>query len=189
MKKGTIGQVFTVLGVKIVLVLFQALIGFSMILGLKDHAIIVRLVSLLFVLVEFSALYSNAWEAAQYDKKSYSKNKPYHLKGLVLSVGIVIFTVILWACYAYAWKVGSDGVSLLRVRYVLLNIPFVIWTMVLDPFLALKAGVGTVLGMVMVFCIPMLANATGYLAGEKDFSLTEKFMPFIYEKRKQDLKK
>lgn len=185
MKKGVLGQVFGLFWTKLVVTIFEMLIGFSAVAGLENHPAIAAAISILFLLFEFSQLYSAAFEAAEFDKRPYSKNKSIPWKGIFLPVVVLLFTLILYVLYRIAWITGGGSGGLESIKAVVMNVPFVLWTIVYDPFLQLNLGHARAAGMAVLFLLPVAASGLGYYAGYRDFSVTEKFMPFIYDKKKK----
>lgn len=184
MKKGIVGQLFGMFWTKLVVTIFEMLIGFSAVAGLQNHPVAATIISMLFLLFEFSQLYSAAFEAAEFDKRPYTKNKSVPWKGIYLPAVILLFTLMLYVLYRIAWIYGGGSDGLQNLKSVAMNVPFVLWTIVYDPFLKLNLGHARAAGMAVLFLLPVVASGLGYYAGYRDFSVTEKFMPFIYDKKK-----
>lgn len=127
-------------------------------------------------------MYKVSCEISMHDKKSYSDEHPYALKGAVFGICMFVVTAILYILYYVAWKyITVDGI-LLTATAIIDNVMFVIWTYPFNAFIGLSKGVMTWYGYVIVILLPFAGCFLGYLAGYFDFDLSNKIWDFIHEK-------
>ena len=164
------------------LIFVLAMISAAAVYGTKIGMAIFPVVS---ILIYFVIVYTEGYEIAKRDKKSYTKEEPYILKGFYLSWGITVITIILYASYYLVWKCMSvDGV-LTEISAVLLNLPFVLWSYAFSGIIGLQKGFMHWYGYIVVIIIPIIFSGVGYIAGLKDFDITAKLSKYIYENKEK----
>lgn len=191
-KKG-VGKMFEKLPLKQMLKIFKshamatACIFFlgmflaSLVFGTEVGKYLFAVLSLLIYAV---VLYSDAYDIAKRDKKSYTKEEPYFYKGFLLPVLLSIVTVVLYIIYFLVWKyMAVDGV--LNIPGVLLNMIFIIWSFAFNGIIGLGNGYMNWYGYIIVIAVPIIISGIGYIAGLKDFDLHSKISKFIYENKEE----
>ena len=138
------------------------------------------LFSVFALLVYFVVLYSDAYEVAKRDKKSYTEEEPYFCKGFLLAVGVIIVTAILYAIYYFVWQ----GYNTTIIGF-LLNMVFRIWISAFRTFSGLEGAVMQWYGYIAIIVIPVIMSGVGYIAGLKDFDLHSKLSKFVYENKEE----
>lgn len=145
--------------------------------------------SAILTLVYFSEIYSKAWSCAERDKKPYTETFVYPLKGTVLSIGIVLFCLVMWLLYKFTWHFLVIDGAIATLTGFLYNVVFVLNTIMYTGFSAPDSGNIVWYVHLLIYTVPVLASTLGYIAGVKGFMITEKLTPFIYEKKKTTQKK
>ena len=150
--------------------------------GTKIGKAIFAVISLV---VYFIFMYLEGYDIAKCDKKSYTKEEPYILKGFYLSWGVTLITVILYFVEYLVWKhMSVDGV-LTEIWAVIFNAPFVLWSYAFSPIIGLQKGFMHWYGYVVVIIVPILFLGVGYIAGLKDFDMMAKLSKHIYENKEK----
>lgn len=165
------------------------LFGLGLMWWILDKPLLAKIYSAICAVIYFAAVYSSAYGAAEYDKKPYTPGEPYFFKGAVLSVGILLLNFILWLLCKFAWTYLTIDGSLATATAVIYNVLFVFDTFVYTGFINLTNGNMAWYGHLLLYLVPLLASFAGYIAGTRGFTLSDKLMPFIYEKRKSDMTK
>lgn len=76
-----------------------------------------------------------------------------------------------------------DG-SLATYTGVLYNVFYIFNTFMYTGFLDLANGHMNGYGHIVIYIVPLAASTIGYIAGLADYTLVDKLMPFMYEKKK-----
>ncbi|MBQ7794585.1 MAG: hypothetical protein IJ366_08740 [Clostridia bacterium] len=177
-------QITDVLMTHIYTVVIGTVMGFMFMTWLIDKPIGYTIFSAVFTLIYFSAIYSKAWECAERDKKPFTPTSVYLFKGAVLSVGILVFNVVLWAAYLFAWRSLTIDGAMVTATGIIYNVLYVINTFMYSGFVKITQGVVPWQAHLIIMLVPLVASTIGYIAGVKNFTLSDKLMPFIYEKKK-----
>ncbi len=145
--------------------------------------------SVLFTVIYFIVIYIRAWECAIYDKKQYSTTSVYLLKGAVLTIGIIACNFVLWLLYAFSWKYLSIDGMIATTTGTIYNMIYVVYTFMYAGFAKITQGVVSLSAHLLIILVPLVASTLGYIAGAKNISISEKILPFVYEKKKDDSNK
>ena len=140
-------------------------------------------------LIYFSEIYQKAWACAERDNKSYTETTPYLFKGTVLSIGILVYYLIIWLLYIFTWNALTIDGSIATWTGLIYNVIYVLSTIMYTGFSTPASGNVAWFVQLLIYIVPVIASTLGYIAGEKGFMLTEKLIPFIYEKKKAEQKK
>ena len=132
------------------------------------------------ILVYFVVIYSDSYDLAKRDKKSYTKEEPYFTKGFFLAWGIVVLTAILYVIYAVVWNAYIK-----TIPGFLLNLIFRIWISPFRNFVGLSEAYMMWYGYIAIFVIPVIMSGVGYIAGLKDFDMHSKISKFVYENKEE----
>lgn len=159
-----------------------AMIAASAVYGTKIGMIIFAVIS---IFIYFAMVYAEGYEIAKCDKKSYTKEKPYTLKGFYLSWGVIVITIILYVIYYLVWKYMSVEGVLTEILPVLLNSLFVLWSYAFSGIIGLQEGFMNWYGYILVIVLPVVFSGIGYIAGLKDFDITIKLSGYIYENKEK----
>lgn len=159
-------------------IFFIELMAVTVVHGTKVGGAIFTVVA---ILIYASVIYSEAYDAAKRDKKSYTPQKPYLMKGFLLPVGILVLSAVFYAAYFVAWNghintiIGFIG-----------NLIFRIWISGFKGITGLNEAYMVWYGYLAVMLLPSLVSGIGYIAGLKDFDLKAKFSKFIYESKEDE---
>lgn len=162
-------------------IFFLGMIAAGVVFGTKIGNCIFTVFALL---IYFVVLYSEAYDIAKRDKKSYTQEVPYFAKGFLLPIGLSVVTVILYIMYFFVWKfMAVDGA--LDIVGVLLNMVFIIWSFAFNGMIGIEKGFLQWYGYIIVIFVPIIISGLGYIAGLKDFDLHSKFSKFVYENKEE----
>ena len=162
--------------------------GILIFAGVITHNIGSVIFSSVATVIYFFSIYGVAFEIAVHDKKSYTPEEPYPLKGLPLAASIFFASAVLYALYIIAWKLMTINGTLFSVTGWIDNFLFIIWSFPFSAFIGLSEGYMSVFGYVFIAVFPFLASFAGYYAGYRNFDLQTKLLGAIYEKKKNDKK-
>lgn len=179
-------QSFSLVKTHITIALVTFLFGMLIFAGVITHSVGSKIFSLITTIMYFFGIYNASFEIAVRDKKSYTDEKPYPLKGLVLPVLLFIVSIVLYLLYLMAWKLMTINGALFSPAGIINNFLFIIWSFPFNGFIHLADGVMTWYGYIIVAVVPFIASFCGYLAGYKGFDLYGKFTNLIYEKKKSE---
>lgn len=161
-------------------------LGLLIFAGVITHSVGSIIFSAVTTLIYFMAIYNTSYNICLKDKKSYTLEKPYILKGLVLAVGILAVSCVLYALYIVAWRLMTVNGTLITAAGWINNFLFLIWTFPFTGFIGLSKGVMTWYGYIIVAIIPFTASFLGYYAGYVNFDLYSKFLNLVYEKKNKE---
>lgn len=191
MKKTTVfKQALSHLVVHSVACLFIFLVMVPIIGGVASYPLLSLCVSVVMAVVYAGVLFGKSYECAYSDYKTYSKLKPYPLKGFVLSLGVIIPVVIVWVFYVIAWKVApipetassEAQIPLLtfsaNILYSFITAPF--WNLV-----DIKGSNASLTGQIITLAVPAAACFAGYYFGYIKVDFTKYFNKLMYEKKKK----
>ena len=133
----------------------------------------------------FFAIYSTAYDVVSSDKKSYTPQKPYIAKGLLLPAFLEVVNVLMLILYKCAWHFGSNEHGINTIFGLVGNILFKMWTIMYDGYVSIGNGHVSLLAYIMIFGMPVAASFVGYFAGYKNFDLASKLNSLAYEKKKK----
>ncbi len=184
-QQGTVKQIMGVLLSHVYVVLIGTVFVLGMMWWILDKPVWEAVFSVLFTLLYFSVIYHRSWEYAAHDKKPYVEMTPYKAKGAVLSIGILILNLILWVAYEFAWNFMTIDGSLATYTGIIYNVMYIFNTFMYTGFIELANGTMNWYGHIIIYAVPITASTLGYIAGLADFTLSDKLMPFIYEKKKK----
>ncbi len=139
------------------------------------------------MLIYSSVLYSDAYNIAGRDKKSYTKEDPYFCKGFLLPIGLIVITAVLYIMHYLVWKYMTVDAHLTDVSW-LLNMIFIIWTYASNGIIGLQKGIMQWYGYIIVFIVPVIISGLGYIAGLKNFDPGAKLSRFVYENKNENKK-
>jgi len=143
----------------------------------------IRVYSLLCMTIYAVALYMKAHAIATHDHKGYARTKMYPLKGVVLGFIIAASTFVLWCGYRVVW-ITNPGDSLVGIWRSAYNAVFLFYTFIYNGIMVPYKGGMFWYAHIIIYVLPVLSAGLGYFAGYKKFSLYEKMMPYMYEKKK-----
>lgn len=145
-----------------------------------------QLFSVICMIIYFCTLYTRGERCAKQDRRSVSKQKPYALKGVVLSLGISAVTLLLWALFRVTWSFMVIDGSISGYSGVVYNFAFIIWTFCCNGFMSLYQGGMHWYMHIVIYALPALALGLGYFAGFKSFSVADRVSGYaakrMYEK-------
>ena len=189
MKKFPFVQSFKLVSTHAVLSVFAFLIG-TLAIGQVMSSNVGRVIfSVIASVIYFIGIYSTAYEIYTNDKKSYTKETPYKLKGLVLAVGLFVVSLLLYLLYLVTWKFMTINGMLFSPTGWINNLIFIVWTYPFNGFLYSLFGVMTWYGYLIAAVLPFVASFCGYFAGCVGFDLQGKLLSIVYEKKTEGDKK
>lgn len=131
------------------------------------------------------SIYSKAWEFAGRDKKTTTETEVSVYKGPVLPLGAIVISALLLLGYLFAWRYLTIDGTLATATAFLYNAVYVITTFTFSGILGLQNGSASVVGHIVMYIIPIVASTLGYIAGMKGFTIGDKLLPMMYEKKKK----
>lgn len=162
--------------VSILIFVFAMIISGALYGNSKIPLVIFTIISML---TYFSSIYQESYNIARQDKKRYTLEEPYKLKGFLLPVGVVVLTIVLYIMHYLIWKY----MSMSNIWASLLSTIYVIWTFAFNGIIGLRQGFMAWYGYIIVVFAPVIFSGLGYIAGLKDFDITAKLSKFVYEKK------
>lgn len=186
---GMFKQIMSMVASNIIGVFLCSVLYFICMLWSADKPFWAAVMSGILTLIYFSEIYSKAWACAERDHKSYTETTPYFFKGTVLSIGILVYYLLIWLLYKFTWHFLTIDGSIATLTGLLYNVVFILSTIMYTGFSAPEMGTLSLSAHLLIYLVPLIASTLGYIAGHKDFMLTEKLIPFIYEKKKEEQKK
>jgi hypothetical protein len=141
-----------------------------------------ELFSVIFAGVYTGFIYVKAKKYAVYDKKPYTENQANLLKGLLFGAVLAGVTLLLWFFYWIGWTYFSSGDGLSGIVSMFFNFLFMVWTFPLNGIMGADHGVLRLVGVVLMYVLPVVGSVAGYLAGYFKFNLMEKLQGMMYEK-------
>lgn len=147
-----------------------------------NKSIVKEIISIVFILLNFSVLYATSKKFALLDNKPYTPLKPSLKKGVLFGVVVAVVNVIFVLLYKLLWvKYGTDA-GLSGVLPMMANTAFYYWSFPYNGLMNMDSGVISAYSVVFMVVMPIAATTLGYIAGEKKFELAEKLDEFMYEK-------
>ncbi len=186
---GMFSQVMSMVASNVVGIFLCSVLYFICMFWSADKPFWAAVMSGILTLIYFSEIYSKAWACAERDKKSYTETTPYLFKGAVLSIGILFYYLLIWLLYKFTWNALTIDGSIATWTGLLYNVVYVLSTIMYTGFSTPTGGNVAWFVHLLIYIVPFIASTLGYIAGEKDFMITEKLIPFIYEKKKTEQKK
>ncbi len=164
------------------LIFVLSIISVPTVYGIKNG---VKIFAIIALLIYFAMMYNQAYEIADYDKKSYTKEEPYFLKGFFLAWGVTAITVILYIAYYFVCKYMKVDGMMTEVFMWILNLPFTLWSYAFSGIIGLEKGFMKWYGYIVITAVPIVFSGIGYIAGLKDFDITAKLSKYIYENKEK----
>lgn len=188
MIKQTIKQIFSLLGAHLIinLVFFFFLIA---ILGFANGVQWLKtVISVFAVIIYIYTIFECAYSHGIYDNKKHTPCTPYPLKGIVLSTGIVLFTLGAFLFYTLSWY-NSPSVQDASYIKIIANLLYSFMTAFMWDFMDMKGPDANLFAEILSLIIPMLASMCGYYVAYKKIDYRAKFnKKFVYEdKNKKDV--
>lgn len=131
------------------------------------------------------SVYSCGERAQKNDRKPYIEGEPDLKKCLYIPALTVLVNLIFVAIYKLTWILGSDGNSIQTLWAVFTNILSFAWFSVFGSLPGMDKGSFSVIGIICTIVLPYAAYFVGYLAGVKNFDLSEVMLGFMYDKKKK----
>ncbi len=142
-----------------------------------------EIIAVLFLGLYFIVLYVRAGDCARYDKKTYTPTKAHPLKGFILPIGIIVCYIILFRLYSLSWKYQTPEGMIATGWGKLLSVAYVIYTYMYARFATIAQGAVSIWVHFMAVLVPLAASVLGYIAGFKNFSVYDKLLSLMYEKK------
>ena len=104
------------------------------------------------------------------------------MKGVMFGCMVALVTLIITAAFKIMWlKFGNDtGVE--GAVPAIINMLFYYWSFPFNGILGLNAGRFMIYTVPVMIVVPIAATSIGYMAGCKNFNISEKINEFMYEK-------
>ena len=182
----TLNQLIEIIKTHIFTVCPIFILGIIIFAGLITSAVGSVIFSIVATIIYFFAIYSKAFEVAKRDMKSYTREKPYAFKGLLLPTGYLILSIVIYLLYFVSWRFMSiDGV-IVGLSGWINNFICIIWTFPYTGFMTLKDGYMSVSGHLLVYLLPFAASFLGYFAGYKNYDITVTLSKLVYVTRNKE---
>lgn len=163
----------------------SSMLGIFLFISIVSNEVGNMIFTVIFTLIYFMSIYGAASNCAARDKKTFTEQKPYPWKGLILPVGILLATALLWGLYKIAWTfITIDGV-LATFSGVACSMIFTIWTFMFNAFMGIQSGAINGYAVIILIVVPVAASGLGYYMGYRGFDIYDKLMRLVYEKKKQ----
>lgn len=120
---------------------------------------------------------AEANKSATHDYKSYSKTKPFALKGFLLPVPILVFSLVFWVIFKFSWIDTQNLIS------VLVKLIFYMWTFPFTSFAYLDKASMHIACHLLIYLLPFLASGIGYFTGYKKWDLYKLLNSITFEKK------
>lgn len=147
-----------------------------------DKAVWKELLSVIFIIINFSMIYSYAHRFSVQDNKPYTPMHNSFAKGVMMGLVISIANIILFILYLIVWKIWGTDSGLSTWTAAGYNTFFSLWTFPYFGIMGMSRGHITWYSVLIFAAMPPAASFLGYYAGYKKFSLLEAFHKFSYEK-------
>ncbi|MBQ3038526.1 MAG: hypothetical protein IJD30_05050 [Clostridia bacterium] len=130
--------------------------------------------------IYFFSIYNAAVDVCHRDKKSFTQEQPYKFKGLLLPIGLLVVSILLYLLYLVTWKYMTINSLLYSAQGYINNILFMMWTFPFNAFIGLEDGFMNIYGYVIVAVFPFIASFLGYLAAYNNYDITSTISKLIY---------
>lgn len=145
---------------------------------ITKYEIVDQLVSVGMMVGYAMYMYSKVYKIGERDTKSYSEEKPYVMKGVVLSILLLLVNLMLAGLYAYSFHAGT------LVSKFTAYFPFRLWSYAQRGFIAAPDGSIAPLFWVLYFCVPLVSCGFGYISGSHRWELGYNFFKgLVYRKK------
>ena len=182
----TFNQIIEIIKTHIFTVCPIFIVGILIFAGVITNDVGSVIYSAVAVIIYFFAVYNKAYDTAKRDMKSFTPEQPYPLKGLLLPVGIIVLSIIIYILYFVSWRFMSIDGTIVRVSGWINNFLFIIWSFPYTGFMELKNGYMSLSGHLLLYIVPIVASFLGYFAGYKNYDITVTFSKFVFVKKNQD---
>lgn len=183
-REGIFGHILSVAGVHLLTSLTIGVVGIVFVPSALTYSVFSAIFTIMAIVICFAAVYTRAWQIAEADKKAAGEEKLPAYKGTVLSAGAIVISLVLLGGYIFAWRFLTIDGSLATATGYIYNIVYILTTFAFNPLLGLDKGDVSIIGHLVMYVIPVIASTLGYIAGLKGFTISDKLMPMIYEKKK-----
>ncbi|MCH5184815.1 MAG: hypothetical protein J1F64_01690 [Oscillospiraceae bacterium] len=140
------------------------------------------LYSCVFICIYFGMMYAKCSRIAGHDLKGYAQTKAYPAKGIVLILPVLAVTLLLDIVRLAVWKAAATERGLESIGALACNTAFILWNFTFNGVMAIERDSVSFAGHTAIYAVPLVSAFLGYFAGYKKFVITEKLLPFIYEK-------
>lgn len=159
------------------------LVIFAGIITNKTGAVIY---SIICIPIYFFSIYNCAVRICQRDKKTYTEQTPFKLKGLILPVGLLFVSVILYLLYFVTWEFMTVNGALFSFQGYFNNILFILWTFPYTGVIQLSNGTMAWYGYILVALLPFVASFSGYLMTYNNLDINTAFSKIIYKSNEKE---
>ena len=155
-----------------------AIIQLVTVIGAYENNILRNIAGVIFVLVYFGMLLSEASVLGKFDNKpytplSYSYKWPLLWGGLLALVNIIAILI-----FKLNWAFGDPN--------PIINIIFFVFQSPYFAFLIMKTGYYPFVMVCVSTLLPVVACIVGYIMGKNEFLISNKIHSFMFEKGKKD---
>ena len=182
--KGTVKQILSLVGTHLLANITIGVVGLVFMASVLTNPIGKIVWGIVAAVAYVVAVYSASWQIALNDMKPHTEETPHILKGVLLPIGILILSIILFLGYLLAWNGLSIDGELATVTAYIYNISYIMSTFAFNAMLGITKGDANLLGHIIMYILPFVASTLGYIAGMKGLVISEKLLPMIYEKKK-----
>lgn len=141
-----------------------------------------EILGIVFTVIYAGFMYHIVRKLAIRDYKSYTPLKPSVTKGVMLGVIVSLITAILHIIWKLLWIYSSSNGSLIGMPATIYNFVFNLWTFPFYGLMGASEGHITVLGQILMYAVPVVSAAAGYLSAKYNIDLADMFQRSVYEK-------
>lgn len=185
-ENGTFGRILAMLKTHITTCLLGGIISLAAgwwMIGSSFHF----LFSIIYTAIYAFIIFSSAWQIGNYDIRSYVGEWHNWKKGILLSLGIAGWSLLVWIMYEYSWAfLVMDG-KISTFSGITYKMIFSINTLMYSGFFDITEKSIPFYGHILIYLIPMLMTALGYIFGTTNTVPADKLERFIYEDEKKEL--
>ena len=135
-----------------------------------------------FTIVYAGFIYHVVRKMAIRDYKSYTPLKPSVIKGIMFGVIVALITMAMHVIWLLLWRYCSSDGSLIGMPAIIYNFVFTLWTFPFYGIMGASEGHITIIGQILMYGVPVVSAAAGYLSAKYNIDILDRFQQSIYEK-------
>lgn len=141
-----------------------------------------EILGVIFTVIYAGFMYHVVRKLAIRDYKSYTPLKPSVIKGVTFGVIVTIITALMCAIWKLLWVYCSSDGSLMGMPAIIYNFVFSFWTFPFYGLMGASQGHITIIGQILMYGVPVVSAAAGYLSAKYNIDILDKFQRSVYEK-------
>lgn len=184
--KGLSRQILSCAGSHLFIALVTSAFGFGAFWWFLTQSNWKEIFSIICTVIYIIVLFLKGQKIALHDKKSYSDETPFWFKGILLAIGPILITFIIWLLYRMTWVYMAIDNNISGYTGIIYNISFILWTFPFNGLICPFQGGIFWYGHIIIYVVPLISLFFGYAAGYKGINIYEKILPLMYEKKKKN---